>query len=55
MILTISINSSAFVLDGTEVIFPLAPLPGELPKAEGVALAVYFAMNTSSVHSDTHS
>lgn len=47
MILTISINSSAFVLDGTEVTFPLAPLPGELPKAEGVALAVYFAMNIS--------
>ena len=27
----------------------LAPLPGELPKAEGEAVAVYFAMNISSV------
>ncbi len=26
----------------------LAPLSGELPKAEGEALAVYFAMNTAS-------
>ncbi len=26
-----------------------APLSGELPKAEGAALAVYFAMNTASV------
>ena len=31
----------------------LAPLPGELPKAEGEALAVYFAMNTTSVLGDT--
>ncbi len=30
-----------------------APLPGELPKAEGEALAVYFAMNTTSVLGDT--
>ena len=27
----------------------LAPLPGELPKAEGEAVAVYFAMNISRV------
>ena len=29
-----------------------APLPGELPKAEGEALAGYFAMNTTSVLGD---
>ena len=33
----------------------LAPLPGELPKAEGAAQAVYFAMNTASVFDDTRS
>ena len=32
-----------------------APLSGELPKAEGEALAVYFAMNISSVLSATRS
>ena len=31
----------------------LAPLSGELPKAEGEALAIYFAMNISSVLGDT--
>ena len=31
----------------------LAPLSGELPKAEGEALAVYFAMNISSELGDT--
>ncbi len=31
----------------------LAPLSGELPKAEGAAQAVYFAMNTASVRCAT--
>ena len=31
----------------------LAPLSGELPKAEGEALAVYFGMNIASVLGDT--
>mgnify|MGYP007047969498 CR=1 FL=1 len=33
----------------------LAPLSGELPKAEREALAVYFAMNIASVPSATRS
>ena len=33
----------------------LAPLSGELPKAEGAAQAVYLAMNTASVLSATRS
>ena len=33
----------------------LAPLSGELPKAEGAPLAVYFSMNISSVLGDTRS
>ena len=33
----------------------LAPLSGELPKAEGEAVAVYFAMNISSVLGDIRS
>ena len=32
-----------------------APLSGELPKAEGAAQVVYFAMNISSVLSATRS
>ena len=36
---------------GTSV---LAPLSGELPKAEGAALAVYFGMNIASVLGDIH-
>ena len=33
----------------------LAPLSGELPKAEGAAQAVYFTMNISSVLGATRS
>jgi len=33
----------------------LAPLSGELPKAEGAAQAVYFAMNISRDPGDTRS
>ena len=33
----------------------LAPLSGELPKAEGATQAVYFAMNISRDPGDTHS
>ena len=33
----------------------LAPLSGELPKAEGAAQAVYFAMNIASVLGATRS
>ena len=33
----------------------LAPLSGELPKAEGAAQAVYFAMNIASEPSATRS
>ena len=33
----------------------LAPLSGELPKAEGAAQAVYFAMNISRELGNTHS
>ena len=33
----------------------LAPLSGELPKAEGEAVAVYFSMNTASEPGDTRS
>ena len=33
----------------------LAPLSGELPKAEGAAQAVYFAMNISRDHGDARS
>ena len=32
-----------------------APLPGELPKTEGEAVAVYFSMNTASEPGDTRS
>ena len=33
----------------------LAPLSGELPKAEGAPLAVYFSMNTASALGDVRS
>ena len=35
-------------------IIDVSPPPGEMPKAEGDALAIYFAMNISRVPGDIH-